>query len=155
MLRGSSVLFLMLLASCGAPTGPGGLQIDFTASRTSIAPGDTVVFTLTVSNRTPASVTVQGSSSCTFDWFLEDVHQVRVCTADLHPFTFAPGEARTFTFPWAGYVDDIEGRPTALPPGAYVARGLVDASEGQGQSDPVTVTVTGSYSALASRSGRP
>lgn len=138
-----AVLAAALLLGCGSPSGPGGLDLSFQASRATIEHGQTVMLTLTVENLTDATITVSGSSSCTFGW--EIVGQSRgrrVCTADIRSFTFEPLQSRVFTFEWSGYLETDAGLPVAIDPATYELRGVIEAQEGTAASRTVAIVVT-------------
>lgn len=139
-MRRVGLLPLLGLAACGTATGPDGFALEFAVSSRMVTHGVPVTFTLRVTNLTGSTKVLRGNA-CLFDWELVEAHQVRACADLLVTESFEPLQTRTYTFPWDGYLYDIEGRPVAANPGTYNARGVVNALEGQGASPTVEVEV--------------
>jgi hypothetical protein len=91
----------------------------------SLAPGDTVTITVLAENAGQKTIEFgRGSSSCRLSAVvrIDDmdyaVYAPRACLKDLVPWTLAPGESRTESWPWAGALAAVDTM-YLLPPGTY------------------------------------
>ena len=120
--------------------------------RTTLTPGDTVHATVTVTNGSPLAVVIEGSSTCLIGLaiYREETGELayprgQVCTADLMPLRFRPGQSHVRTLIWTAerqeYVyPELFRYPE--PPGRYrVLGGLGNAINLTQTSDPVWIDV--------------
>ena len=146
-------LSLLLPARCADPIAPEGRLVTRLAlDRVALAPGDTARATVIVTNASPFSVTITGSSTCLIGVTIfreasgELVHpRGQACTADLTPLPFGPGESHVRSFIWTAeryaYIDH-ELRKFPEPPGRYrIVAGLGRAPDLTRTSEPQWIDV--------------
>ena len=144
------LLALAACAACGAErvlaTAPGtpsehqegAFALRVATSVATVAAGDTLSATFTVTNTGPVPVTVVGSGTCGLRVELRDAGGATIpalrdvaCTLDCRAYRFEPMRPVTIravlsTRPWS----NAEQRPVVLQPGAYSVVGIVEGTRG-------------------------
>lgn len=147
-----TALALAALAACETPLAldplrsesqelDAGISLTLDASRTEIAPGDTVRLVATVTNRNSHAVRIEFSSGCQVLFYAEDRAGTVVypdgggwiCTGALTELRLEAGESREYVHGWTGQVSEYvsgSGRVTyrALPAGPYELYAVLNGS---------------------------
>jgi hypothetical protein len=116
-------------------------------SRTVLAPGDTLLVTVTVTNVGAHQGALLGTSTCALSFEVYDDATVigqplgRTCHLDLGDRVLEPGESISEQLQWDGYTRTAGGAE-AVPAGTYAVIGLARVSHGpSAQWQPVDITV--------------
>ena len=115
--------------------------------RPAYATGETVTFTLSVTNPTDESLTLASGSGQQYDFIVQDVPGAEVwCwshgrffTQALTSLTLQPRETRTFTEWW----DQRSNAGQQVSPGMYTVTGVLTTIPNQRRTDPVDFTIGG------------
>jgi hypothetical protein len=146
MRRWISLLILGLGCSTSrvsADVDAGGLVVTATTDRSTVAVGQSLQITVTVTNTSAASRTLQFSSGCLTDFeFLDAGGKVagtsqQTCLQALTQRTLPAGGSLTDSHTWTR---GSLGTPP-LAPGTYQLRGVLLATRDTVRSQPVPVTV--------------
>ena len=132
------VLLLPLLAACSELAGPDvPVELQLTASRTEIAPGDTVRLIATLTNRTGDPLVLSFSSACQILPYVHGAAGEMVvpgggwaCAAVMTSLKIAPRGTHTATFVWTGErtlyrPGTFEPYSEPLPAGEYRAHAVL------------------------------
>jgi len=142
------ILLLSLGLGCsttrvGGEVDAAELVVTTTADRSSVPAGQHLQITITVTNTSTSSRTLQFSSGCTTDYeFLDAQGKVvgtsqQACLQALTQKTLASGGAFTDVHTWTR--GPLE--PSQLAPGNYQVRGVLLATRDTVRSQPVPVVI--------------
>lgn len=130
----------VLLTACSdSPTEPSraSFRVTLALSSSSVASGEPVGWTLTVSNRGNAAGRLDFSSGCQGNFLVRDAggevwndRWVTICVAMLTHVDLAPGESAEYRGQWRQ-----QTATGTAPPGSYSARGELLTSPPMGSSD--------------------
>jgi hypothetical protein len=132
-------LWVLAVASCSEPTDVNrGVEVGVSVDRAEFRSGQSIVVTVTATNRGDESVKINGKNCPPVYVVLDSNGNVvgppgafgAICTADAIEVTLQPGSQFFFRHNWAGEAAVGRDAPTvALPPGSYRLQGRV-AGEG-------------------------
>ena len=139
-----ALVFVALCAGCGGGsiTDPERLVLAVSATPHAVVVGDTLQAVLRVSNPTARPISITGNGCV----LLVEIRSIETgalarpaagsaCQDLLQTITLAPGETIERAQRWEV--------PGDVAPGPYVARGVVDAREGEARSAGVTFRIEG------------
>ncbi len=144
------VPLLLVFASCReGPTEPiDGLRVTTSLSSATLRAGESVTITVTATNTSPRTVSIQGNTCPKPFEVLQGAEVVapggRLCTAISIPIDVAPGASHTFMYQWAGdrrQDDPARSATIQLAPGSYTVRGIVSGSSREVIGNAVALTI--------------
>lgn len=130
-------------ARVGGEVDAGALAVTMAADRTSVSAGQTLQITMTVTNTSTSSRTLQFSSGCLTDYEFLDAQgkvvgtSLQVCLQALTQKTLPPGASFTDIHTWTR--GPLE--PTQLAPGNYQLRGVLLATRDTVRSQSVPIAI--------------
>lgn len=133
---------VLAVFACSEPTGlfDTALQVSSSVSRTSVAPGEETVLTVTLTNPSSSPITLHLADPCQFRPYVANLAGTIVapggggwvCAAVITPLTIGPRGSQAFSFVWAGETSFGAAMPPgdSLPAGDYRLYATLAATEG-------------------------